>query len=334
MHNFAVESARCLMNTYGGNAQPFVFVVDFDLQHPLVFPLREAREQGVLFSFGGYSNHDSAELLQPLPAEVQWEPQPVPFQCYGEAFQIVMDELHAGNSYLLNLTFPTPVQSNLALADIYAAGNAPYKLLYKNDFVVLSPESFVQIRDGVISSYPMKGTIDASIPNAEQVLLDDPKELAEHYTIVDLIRNDIGMVARDVHVRRFRYIDTIHTNRATLLQASSEIVGTLPSNYAARIGDIVFQLLPAGSISGAPKKKTVEIIHRAESYTRNYYTGVCGYFDGSTLDSGVMIRFVENVDGQLVYKSGGGITSSSNAEAEYREMLQKVYVPLAGKPSH
>lgn len=334
MHSFAAEHARRLMNEYGRNGEAFVFLVDFDLEQPLVFPLEKARERGVLFSIGAYSNHDSTEFQKPLPEPVQWEPQPVAFEHYREAFQRVMDELRAGNSYLVNLTFPTPVQSNLTLADMYAAGSAPYKLLFKNEFVVLSPESFVQIRNGVISSYPMKGTIDASIPNAEEVVLADPKELAEHYTIVDLIRNDIGMVASDVHVQRFRYIDTIRTNRATLLQVSSEIAGTLPGDYAAHIGDILFRLLPAGSISGAPKKRTVEIIHKAESYTRQYYTGVFGYFDGSTLDSGVMIRFVENRDGQLVFKSGGGITASSSAEAEYREMLQKIYVPIVGKPSH
>lgn len=334
MHSFAAERARRLMNEYGSNGQAFVFVVDFDLEWPVVFPLEQAREQGVLFSLGAYTNHDHAVFQTPLPEHVQWEPQPVAFERYQEAFQIVLNELYAGNSYLVNLTFPTPVQSNLTLADMYAAGRAPYKLLFKDDFVVLSPESFVQIRNGVISSYPMKGTIDASVPDAEQVLLADPKELAEHYTIVDLIRNDIGMVASNVQVRRFRYIDTIHTNRATLLQVSSEITGVLADDYASHIGDVLFQLLPAGSISGAPKKRTVEIIHKAEPYRREYYTGVFGYFDGTTLDSGVMIRFVENRGGQLVFKSGGGITASSSAESEYREMLQKIYVPIVGKPSH
>jgi para-aminobenzoate synthetase component 1 len=103
----------------------------------------------------------------------------------------------------------------------------------------------------------------------------------------------------------------------------------LPKNYAEKLGDIVFSMLPAGSISGAPKKKTVEIIRAAENYERGYYTGVFGYFDGKNLDSCVIIRYIENQNGQLVYKSGGGITFMSEAEKEYEEMLNKVYVPIA-----
>lgn len=328
----AARRACQLMNEYGKSGQPFVFILDFDLLQPLVVPLAEAEEQGILFSIRGQSNHADVPN-RPLPPAVCWEPQPVGFEVYQDAFGTVMQNLQAGNSYLVNLTFPTPVQTSLTLDDIYATGNALYKLLLKDRFVVLSPESFVQIRDGRISSYPMKGTIDASIPNAEQIILNDPKELAEHYTIVDLIRNDLGIVSRDVRVTRFRYIDTIRTNRSDLLQVSSEIMGDLPDGYTAHLGDILFRLLPAGSISGAPKKRTVEIIHQAETYDRGFYTGVFGYFDGKNLDSGVMIRFVEKVGEQLIFKSGGGITAWSDVHAEYQEMIQKVYVPVVGKPA-
>jgi len=92
---------------------------------------------------------------------------------------------------------------------VYTVVHAKYKLLFKNQFLVFSPETFVQIQDGVISSCPMKGTLDASIPNALQLLTDNPKEKAEHSTIVDLIRNDLSIVATDVRVRRFRYIEEI-----------------------------------------------------------------------------------------------------------------------------
>ena len=95
-----------------------------------------------------------------------------------------------------------------------------------------------------------------------------------------------------------------------------------------RIGDIVFTLLPAGSVTGAPKRKTIEIIHEIENYERGYYTGIFGYFDGATLDSGVMIRFIEKTPEGLIYKSGGGITSFSRPESEYQEMIDKVYVPF------
>ncbi len=316
------------MNEYGRQGRPFVFIFDFDMQKPIVLLREEAGERGILFSIRNSANHPPLACPH-LPGNTRWIPEPVDFDVYERSFRTVMDNLRAGNSYLLNLTFPTPVDTNLTLADIYAGSTALYKLLVGNYFAVLSPESFVQIRDGRISSFPMKGTIDASIPGAEEIILRDPKELAEHYTIVDLIRNDLGIVAGDVRVERFRYIDTLHTNRGDLLQVSSEITGVLPDNYPERLGDIMMSLLPAGSISGAPKKKTVEVIRDAEVYNRGYYTGVFGCFDGESLDSGVMIRFVENIDGRLVFKSGGGITASSNARAEYDEMIQKVYVPIA-----
>jgi para-aminobenzoate synthetase component 1 len=86
--------------------------------------------------------------------------------------------------------------------------------------------------------------------------------------------------------------------------------------------------LPAGSISGAPKKKTVEIIKDAEGYERGYFTGIFGIFDGKDLDSSVMIRFIESIDSKLCYKSGGGITFMSKPELEYQEMIDKVYVPI------
>jgi para-aminobenzoate synthetase component 1 len=201
-------------------------------------------------------------------------------------------------------------------------------LLFENRFVVFSPECFVKIEDGIISSYPMKGTIDASIPSAEEIILNDEKEMAEHITIVDLIRNDLSIAARDVHVEKFRYLEKIETNSKNLLQVSSKIVGLLEPNYNERIGDIIFSMLPAGSISGAPKKKTVEIIQYAEQTKRGYYTGIFGYFDGRNLDSAVMIRFIEKTNKGLIYRSGGGITFMSNVNSEYQELIDKVYVPF------
>ncbi len=114
-----------------------------------------------------------------------------------------------------------------------------YKIWYDGQFVCFSPEIFVTIHDGIIRSFPMKGTIDAGIPDAERVILNDKKEIAEHYTIVDLIRNDLNSVSKRVRVERFRYIDTIVTNEKKLLQVSSEVCGELDGNYLSHIGDII-----------------------------------------------------------------------------------------------
>jgi len=88
-------------------------------------------------------------------------------------------------------------------------------------------------------------------------------------------------------------------------------------------------MLPAGSVTGAPKKETVRIIRESEKYNRGWYTGIFGVFDGRNLDSAVMIRFIENDSGTMCYKSGGGITFMSNAESEYKELIGKVYVPVS-----
>jgi len=240
-----------------------------------------------------------------------------------------MDHLLAGNSYLVNLTCATKIETELSLLEIFFRSHARYKLLMPNKFVVFSPETFIRISKGVISSYPMKGTIDAQLPNAESILLGNPKELAEHHTIVDLIRNDLNLVAKKVHVEKFRYTEEINTNFKRLLQVSSRITGILPPDYAGHIGDILFRMLPAGSVTGAPKKRTVEIIREAEIYERGYYSGVFGFFDGSTLDSCVMIRFIEENDEGKVFKSGGGITFRSLVDEEYQEMIDKVYVPFS-----
>ena len=143
------------------------------------------------------------------------------------------------------------------------------------------------------------------------------------------MRNDLSQIATEVHVARYRYVEEIHTHRGALLQTSSEIVGRLPENYLSQLGDILMPLLPAGSITGAPKRATVQSIAEAETYDRGYYTGIMGCFDGTSLQSAVMIRFVEQQsDGSLVFKAGGGITTRSDAKSEYQELLDKVYAPL------
>ena len=109
---------------------------------------------------------------------------------------------------------------------------------------------------------------------------------------------------------------------------SSEISGKLKPEFQNKIGSILQTLLPAGSILGAPKQKTLEIILNSETYKRGFYTGVCGYFDGTNLDSCVMIRFIENKEGKLYFKSGGGITHLSKLNDEYQEMKNKIYVPV------
>lgn len=316
--------AISLMNNYGTKGIPFLFVIDFEMNHPLILPMDGSDRGNLLFDVVGYRNYSEASAL--TDNFFFRLKEAISFERYSQAFTYCMQQLSFGNSYLLNLTFPSEIETDLSLKDIFYKSRSKYKLWYNDEFVCFSPETFVKISKGKIYSFPMKGTIDASLKNAEQIILADSKETAEHYTIVDLIRNDLSMVAKQVRVEQFRYIDRISTQNKDLLQVSSRISGLLPPDYASRIGSIIFTLLPAGSVTGAPKKKTVEIIKQAEQYNRGYYTGIFGYFDGKDLNSAVMIRFIEQYEGKLYYKSGGGITTQSKLQDEYKELLQKIYL--------
>ncbi|MBN1986929.1 MAG: aminodeoxychorismate synthase component I [Prolixibacteraceae bacterium] len=313
------------MNKLGKEGKPFVFLIDFEMKKPRVFTLAESVGE-IWFRLPGHTNISASK---PKTSLTKWEIKPASFEQYKKGFDLVKHHIHNGDTYLLNYTRPTPVETDATLEDIFFLSAAKYKVLLKNEFVCFSPESFIRIKNRKIYSFPMKGTIDATIQNSEKQILEDTKEIAEHNTIVDLIRNDLSLIAENVTVDKFRYLELIKTNRKNLWQVSSQISGDLPEFYAENIGTILFSLLPAGSVSGAPKKKTLEIIENAEQYERGYYTGIFGYFDGKNLDSCVLIRYIENRQGKLVYKSGGGITFLSEAEKEYDELLKKVYVPIA-----
>ena len=311
-------------------------------------------------------------------SETIWQIEPPLYEDYERSFNIVKSNIMAGNSYLTNLTCRVPVSCNLSLEEIFHRAKGKYKLLLRRKktqaedkahlkeenieenltpFVCFSPETFVRIKGGRIYSYPMKGTLDASLPNAEKQLMEDRKEAAEHATIVDLIRNDLSRVAEDVRVDKYRYIDVLHTNKGNILQTSSEISGRLPEDYPHHLGEILDAQLPAGSITGAPKDKTMQIIHEAEGYDRGFYTGIMGIYDQGELNSAVMIRFIEEetspvdfeTDGEknfkakegkasegkepkanrkLYFKAGGGITSKSDCRKEYEEVIQKIYLPF------
>ncbi len=333
MENTHMDNVKQLIDTFndlGSQRIPFLFILDFDLQRPLIYTLDAlSQDTDILYKVGIQTN--AKKHQEPFIQNIFFHKYPLSYSTYLKAFTYVKNAIIQGDSFLVNLTLPTPVETNLSLSDIFYLSEAKYKLYVKDQFVLFSPETFIEIIDGRIYSYPMKGTIDASIENAAECILSDQKEMAEHVTIVDLIRNDLSMEARNVKVDTFRYIDEIDTLGGKLLQVSSQISGVLPEGYHRRLGEIVISMLPAGSITGAPKPKTVEIIQQAEGYDRGYYTGVFGIFDGWDLKSAVMIRFIEKNGNELFYKSGGGITAMSEPEKEYQELIQKVYVPFVRK---
>ena len=383
------------INRLASQDEPFLFVINYQGDKAFIRLLSDINPEECLFDFEGRGNFSHVwketlkeeiseketwkkETSEKEISETTWQIKPPLYEDYERSFNIVKSNIMAGNSYLTNLTCRVPVSCNLSLEDIFHRAKGKYKLLLRRKrtqaedkahlkeenieenltpFVCFSPETFVRIKGGRIYSYPMKGTLDASLPNAEKLLMEDRKEAAEHATIVDLIRNDLSRVAEDVRVDKYRYIDVLHTNKGDILQTSSEISGRLPEDYPHHLGEILDAQLPAGSITGAPKDKTMQIIQEAEGYDRGFYTGIMGIYDQGELNSAVMIRFIEEetspvdfeADGEknfkakegkpsegkepkanrkLYFKAGGGITSKSDCRKEYEEVIQKIYLPF------
>ncbi|MEA3455764.1 MAG: aminodeoxychorismate synthase component I [Campylobacterota bacterium] len=307
----------------GKERRPFLFLLSYDKQKIFAQPLDELDEE-IFYKLETLRNYPPEKCKK----SYYFFKSPVPFNSYQERLKEVIKEIRSGNTYLLNLTFKTPIESDLTLKEIFACSRAKFKLYFKGEFICFSPERFIEISHNTIAAYPMKGTIEASLPNAEREILSNPKEMAEHVMIVDLMRNDLGIVGRSVKVEKFRYIDKIRAGEKELLQVSSRITAVLPDDWRDQIGTILDRLTPAGSITGTPKKSTTEIIQRVENYARGFYTGIFGIFDGESLRSGVMIRFIEKENGKLFYKSGGGITIDSDARSEYAELIDKIYLPF------
>jgi para-aminobenzoate synthetase component 1 len=309
------------LNKLGKERTPFFFCISYDKSEFIIHPL-DALPDTILYSFEQTAPATNDNIKSFLI------PSPIDFHEYKKGFDLIMENLQQGNTYLLNYTCATPIKSSLPLEEIYDRSQAPFKLFIKNQFLISSPERFIKISNNTIETFPMKGTIDALTQESRDTLLADEKESSEHLMVVDLLRNDLSMVASGVKVQSYRYTHHIHAGEKELIQTSSHITGKLDTNWNEHIGTILDTLLPAGSITGAPKRSTCEIIHQAEIKPRGFYTGVFGIFDGKNLDSAVSIRFIKETKNGLEYHSGGGITLLSDPHAEYQEMLKKIYVPI------
>ena len=327
------------LNQAGADQTPVFFLIDYDCQKWFVSPLPQLKQWNLRFRFG-----DS-----PPPAFLAGESQDrmprilsynLPDrEVFSRAFRLIQDEQRRGNSFLCNLTFPSPIRLSSDLSTIFAWVGADFVLhvqdprISSREFCVFSPERFLTVRGSTAVSKPMKGTrLCAStspddLDAARAALFSDEKEAAEHRTIVDLIRNDLGIVSRRVWVEDYRYAQQISVPRGILWTTSSRICGDLAEDWRPRIGTILADMLPAGSITGAPKKETCRIISQAESEGREFYTGIAGVLGPEGLDSWVLIRYIETEGAGHRFRSGGGITIYSKEESEYQELEAKIALP-------
>lgn len=324
------------MDELTASKTPYLFIIDFEKSNPLIIKLADLSNPSPLvkYSFPSITNVQEQPVLLNYggnQSEEFFKTSPISFEVYNQKFELAQKMMKQLKVDVINLTIPTPIElTNPDLNVIFNTAQAKYKVLLEDKFVCCSPEIFVRISaDGLISTYPMKGIIDANIPNAQELIIQSPKEQREHQTTVNLVMQELSIVADEVETARFCYLDRLTTSNKDLYQVSSEVVGKLKAEYHSSFSRLFDKLLPAGSILGSPRNEALKVIECSEGYSRGYYTGICGIFDGQTLDSCVLIRIIEKEGEQYFYKSGGGITLQSNAKSEYEEIKNKIYVPVA-----
>jgi anthranilate synthase component 1 len=243
----------------------------------------------------------------------------------GEAFQIVISQ-----------RFSTPVTADAL--DVYRAlrlsNPSPYMYIFRFeggfDVVGSSPEALVKVTGREVMVHPIAGTRKRSASLEEDVrlgeeLLADPKERAEHLMLVDLGRNDVGRVCTPGSVE---VIDFMHIERYShVMHIVSTVVGEL-SKSASPI-DALFSVFPAGTLSGAPKPRAMEIIEQLEPTRRGLYGGAIGYFDFTgNIDTCIAIRTALIKDGRAYVQAGAGVVADSDPESENQETINKAAAVL------
>lgn len=253
---------------------------------------------------------------------------------YQNAYQRIQAYIQAGDCYQVNLaqrfhasTQGQPWALYQQLRAINPAPYAAYINLPQGQILSSSPEQFIQQQQNQVSTRPIKGTRpQLSEPHADQqqqqALQTSPKDRAENIMIVDLMRNDLGKICQtgSIHVPELCKLHSF----ATVHHLISRIEGELKPEYDAI--DILKHCLPGGSITGAPKKRAMEIIAELESHQRGIYCGSIGYisYDGQ-MDSNIAIRTLvhDQSQQQLSFWAGGGIVADSNFDSEYQESFDK-----------
>lgn len=252
---------------------------------------------------------------------------------YADILHATKKEILHGNTYEINISRPWLIQYNNEFnnIDLFKYLKNQHKAPYAGYFefnneqalISMSPECLLKIinKDNkrIIHTYPIKGT---SLPNQSASLHSNTKEMAEHLMVVDLHRNDLGQFCKAGTVKVNEFAKCKEFSYVGHLE--SDISGELEDNM--QLWDILCQFLPSGSITGAPKPKTIEIINQLELYERKGYTGTMGYINpDGTCEFNVLIRslFTNALMQQAVLNTGGGIVFDSDINSEINETYQK-----------
>jgi anthranilate synthase component 1 len=205
---------------------------------------------------------------------------------------------------------------------------SPYMVFMQNDDVQListSPETLVRLQNGILSTFPIAGTRPRGKDSAEdkaleKELLADEKELAEHDMLVDLARNDLGKISKysSVHVSEYKTIQRY----SKVMHIASEVEGQIKEGKDAL--DAIEAVLPAGTLSGAPKIRACQIIEELEKEPRGIYGGAIGYLDFTgNMDVCIAIRMAVKKNNKVYIQAGAGIVADSVPEKEYEESGNK-----------
>ncbi len=280
-----------------------------------------------------------AELLlqgQPKPApagHMKGELTPVfDKAAYCSMVEKAKHYIHEGDIFQVVLSNRLEAEYEGSLLNVYrvlrTTNPSPYMFYFSSDDIELagaSPETLVKLQDGVLHTFPLAGTRPRGKSPEEdealaQGLLEDPKELAEHNMLVDLGRNDLGKISQFGTVEVERYHEVLKYSH--VMHIGSTVTGQIrPDRDAVSAVDAV---LPAGTLSGAPKFRACQIIHELEGNKRGIYGGAIGYLDFTgNLDTCIAIRLAFKKNGKVYVRSGAGIVADSVPETEYQECINK-----------
>ena len=254
---------------------------------------------------------------------------------YQKKIQEIKHYLKIGETYQINYSNPIQYKYKkskfdlyMYLRDIAKPANGIYLNTGMNEILSLSPEKFFEINNHIIHTYPIKGTINRSPILTEDIqlktqLMNSEKDKAEHLMIVDLLRNDLGKICEYGSIK----VKDLYTVKSfeTIHHMETDVYGTLFENIEFK--DIIKALFPSGSITGAPKERSMEIIDQVENYNRGIYTGSIGYLSkNGYMNFNVAIRTMYFNDNNGIYPVGGGIVWDSTAEGERIEALNKAKI--------
>ena len=267
----------------------------------------------------------------PIRLQSEIKPQ-FPKEKYCEMVEKAKHYIHEGDIFQVVLSNPMRAKATGSLFDTYrvlrATNPSPYMFYFSSDDIEIagaSPETLAKLEHGKLSTFPLAGTRPrGKTPQEDKALeadlLQDEKELAEHNMLVDLGRNDIGKISRLGSVKVEKYLTV--ERYSCVMHLGSTVTGTIADGKDAL--DAVDAILPAGTLSGAPKFRACQIIQELEQSKRGIYGGAIGYVDFTgNLDVCIAIRLVYKKKDEICIRSGAGIGADSVPEKEFEECQNK-----------